>query len=72
VIDPAHIKVEQWPERPKGGQVAGTGPSGIRITHMPSGIVACCETERSQHINRLIAMSMIEAAVTHPRYRGEA
>ena len=70
MIDAEHLKIEIWPERQVGGQHVGTGPNGVRITHLPSGIVACCETERSQHINRMIAMEMIEAAVTHPRYRG--
>jgi protein subunit release factor A len=70
MIDPSHLKIEIWPPRQAGGQVVGSGPSGIKITHLPSGCAAFCETERSQHYNRDIAMSMIEAAVTHPRYRG--
>src|SRR3546814_1228371 len=59
-----------WPEVAIGGQHVGTGPSGVKIVHLPSGIEAYCITERSQHKNREIALSMIEAAVTHPYYRG--
>lgn len=63
------VKVECWPPRePRGGQHVGTGPSGVKITHIPSGIVACVEIGRSQFVNREIAMDMIAAAITHPRY----
>lgn len=64
------LKVERWPPRQSpGGQHVGTGPSGIKITHIPSGIEAFVEIGRSQHDNRLIAMDMILAAITHPRFR---
>lgn len=51
-----------------GGQQVGT-PSRIRVTHLPSGLVAECETERSQHRNRQIAMDMILGGLTSPHYR---
>lgn len=70
LIGPEHLKIEHWPPRQnKGGQHVGTGPSGVKITHIPSGIEACVDIGRSQHVNRLIAMEMIEAALTHPRFR---
>lgn len=70
LIDLAELHVETWPPRPKpGGQHVGTGPSGVKITHIPSGIVACVEVGRSQFINREIALDMITAALTHPRFR---
>ena len=70
MIDSAEIKIEAWPPRKdRGGQHVGTGPSGVRVTHIPSGIEACVEIGRSQHVNREIAINMIEAAITHPRYR---
>jgi len=65
-----NLKVEIWPPREKGGQQVGSGPSGIRITHEPSGVQAFVDIGRSQHINKMIATEMIEAALTHPRYRG--
>ena len=70
MIDPAHLQVEVWPPRQTGGQIVGTGPNGIRITHKPSGIIATCETERSQHKNKQIAMAMIEGGLTCSTYRG--
>ena len=70
MIDAADIKIEAWPPRqPPGGQHVGTGPSGVKVTHISSGIEACVEIGRSQHINRMIAVEMIEAAITHPKFR---
>ena len=69
-MNPEDLRVESWPPRkPPGGQHVGTGPCGVKITHIPSGIEACVEVSRSQHVNREIAMNMIEAAITHPRFR---
>lgn len=64
------IEIEIWPERPKGGQHVGPGPQGVRIKHVASGCIACCDSGRSQHVNKQIAESMIMAAITHPRYDG--
>lgn len=66
-VPPEHLKVEIWPPREKGGQHVGPGPDGVRITHIPSGIYAFVDFGRSQHVNRMVAMDMIEAALTHPR-----
>jgi protein subunit release factor A len=60
--------IEAWPPRQTGGQVVGTGPSGVKVVHLATGLVACCDTGRSQHRNKEIAMHMIEAALTHPRF----
>ena len=70
LIDPADITVECWPPRKVGGQVAGVPPSGVKVTHIPSGIVICVCAERSQARNRWIAMDALEGALTSPHYRG--
>lgn len=44
----------------KGGQHVGMQNYPIKVTHIPSGIVAICGKERSQHKNKNIAISMIE------------
>ncbi|OJY66427.1 peptide chain release factor-like protein [Rhizobium sp. 60-20] len=65
------LKIEVWPIsgiHERGGQHVGTYP-GVRITHLPSGINAYVDIGRSQHINKLIAMDMILAAITHPKFR---
>lgn len=69
MIPPDDLKIEIWPPRQKGGQHVGIGPMGVRITHIPSGIEAFVDIGRSQHRNKEIAMDMILAAITHPRYR---
>ena len=70
MIADTDLKVEPWPPRPSpGGQHVGTGSSGIKMTHLPSGIEACVCIGRSQHVNRLIAFDMILAAITHPSFR---
>ena len=45
-----------------GGQVVGYSPQscGVRVTHLPTGMTACCWTKRSQHKNREVATSMVE------------
>ena len=69
LLKPEDLQVEAWPPRQKGGQTVGTGPAGVKVTHTLSGIVACVDIGRSQHVNREIAINMIEAAITHPRFR---
>lgn len=68
VIPPQDIRVSSYPLRPPGGQQAGSPPLGVEIEHLPSGTVARVCTHRSQHVNRTIAMDMILAAITHPRF----
>ncbi len=59
-----------WPEREKGGQHVGAGPQGVRVRHIETGIIVCCDTQRSQHRNLQIAKHMIAAAITHPSFQG--
>ena len=47
-----------------GGQHAGLPPSYIRVTHLPSEIVAQCGCFRSDFKNRAVAIEMLEAALT--------
>lgn len=57
------LKIESVDRLPKGGQQVGMIPLGVKITHLPTGLTASCEVERSQMKNRNIAIAMIAYGV---------
>ena len=60
-IPPSDLKVEMYRSSGPGGQNVQKVSTAIRIIHLPTGIVITCQTQRSQHQNKEVALQMLYA-----------
>ncbi len=60
-VNPADLRTDTFRASGAGGQHVNKTESGVRFTHIPTGIVAASTQDRSQHRNRAIAMDMLKA-----------
>lgn len=67
-----HLKIEAFnPREKQGGQTVGMVRTGVKVTHIPSGIFAFSEVERSQFKNKKVAMAMVEYGLAEIGWKDE-
>jgi peptide chain release factor 1 len=70
-INPADIKVDVFRASGPGGQSVNTTDSAVRVTHVPTGVVATCQDEKSQHKNKAKALNVLKSRILDARMREE-